>query len=249
MESNLKILAIDTSTKTGSVALTDDDRIIAETLLNIEVTHSETLLPAIENLFRKSGTSLGEIELLALTLGPGSFTGIRIGVSTMKGFAFALGKPVAGVSTLEAMAYNFPLARPEITPLLDARRGEIYSADFKWHKGGLERLSEDRALSPETILTRKRGKTIFVGDGLVRIGDRLKSSLGEKALFAPPSKSCIRGSIIADLALKKYDKGEILDPAAFTPAYLRRSEAEINREKRLLKSCSVNEREEIDNEK
>lgn len=234
----MKILAIDTSTKSGSVALTDDDNIIAERMLNREVTHSETLLPAINNIFEESGLASCDIDLFALTLGPGSFTGIRIGVSTIKGFAFALDKPVVGVSTLEALARNFPLVEEEITPLLDARRGEFYSADFKWENGELERLSEDSALSPEAILEKERGKTLFVGDGLIKMAESLEASLGEKAVFAQDNDSYIKGSVVASMALSKFHKGEILDAASFTPLYLRRSEAEINREKVLLKNCT-----------
>ena len=233
----MKILAIDTSTKAGSVAITDDEEIIAERCLNADITHSETLLPAIKNIFDESGVSSSNIDLLALTLGPGSFTGIRIGVSTIKGFAFALDKPVVGVSTLEAMARNFPQVEEEITPLVDARRGEFYTADFKWSCGELKRLSEDSALPPEAILNKERGKTFFVGDGLIKMAESLKSSLGEKAIFSPDNDSYIKGSIVAKMALKKFHEGEILDAASFTPLYLRRSEAEINREKGLLKNC------------
>lgn len=230
----MNILAIDTSTKAGSLALTCNGRIISETMLNVEVTHSETLLPTIKNMLKDAAISLGDIGLFALTLGPGSFTGIRIGVSTIKGFAFALEKPIAGVSTIEAMAHNFADSPLTITPVLDARRGEFYTADFRWNNFVLERLSEDRAVSPETFTNTNRDKTIFVGDGLSKLGTHLKERFGDMAILAPLSDSCLRGSVIASLALKKYDKGETLDPASFTPTYLRRSEAEINREKGLL---------------
>ncbi|MBE9503586.1 MAG: tRNA (adenosine(37)-N6)-threonylcarbamoyltransferase complex dimerization subunit type 1 TsaB [Proteobacteria bacterium] len=233
----MNILAIDTSTKGGSLALSCNDRIISETLLNVEVTHSETLLPAVKKILNDAGISLADIGLFALTIGPGSFTGVRIGVSTIKGFAFALEKPIAGVSTIEAMAHNFADTELTITPVLDARRGEFYTADFRWNKLEIERLSEDRAVSPETLTNTDREKTIFVGDGLTKLGKHLKERFGDMAILAPPSESYLKGSVIASLALKKYGIGETLDPASFTPTYLRRSEAEINREKGLLRGC------------
>jgi len=230
----MKILAIDTTTKTGSVALADDDTLISEAMLNDEITHSETLLPSIETMLLESGLSLGEIDLFALTLGPGSFTGIRIGVSTVKGFAFALGKPIAGVSTLEAMAHNFPDRGCTITPVMDARRGEVYTADFRWNNIELERLCDDRAVSPEALLDGVRGRTIFAGDGLVRTGEMLKTRFGDTAILASAADSRISGAVVARLARQRYFNGETLDPAAFAPVYLRRSEAEINLGKGLL---------------
>ena len=135
------------------------------------------------------------------------------------------------------MAHNFADSPLIITPVLDARRGEFYTADFRWNEFEIERLSEDRAVSPETFTNSDRDKTIFVGDGLSKLGKHLKARYGDMAVLAPLSESYLRGSVIASLALEKYGKGETLDPASFTPTYLRRSEAEINREKGLLRGC------------
>ena len=148
----LKILAIDTSTDTASIAITDGEDILVESMLNVGRTHSETLIPSFQEMLEKTQLDIKDLDLLALTLGPGSFTGVRIGTSTVKGFALALDKPVAGVSTLEALASNFPFSSLPIMPLFDARRGEIYSAMFKWEGGIIKRLSEDRAANPEDAI-------------------------------------------------------------------------------------------------
>jgi len=230
----LKILAIDTSTDTGSIAITDDEDILAESIFNVGRTHSETLIPSFQEMLEKTQLDIKDLDLLALTLGPGSFTGVRIGVSTIKGFALALEKPVAGVSTLEALASNFPFSSLPIVPLFDARRGEIYSAMFKWEGGLLKRLSEDGAVSPEDAIKEIKTKTIFVGEGLVKYGQMIKDTLGDNAVFAPRATWYVRASNVAALGLKSYKAGGGLDLATFTPSYRRKSEAEIQMEKGLL---------------
>lgn len=232
----MKILALDTSTRAGSVAITDDDAVLAESVLNIDVTHSETLLSSLKNMLDETKLGMNDIDLLALTLGPGSFTGIRIGVSTVKGFALALGKPIAGVSTLETLASNFPYASCRITPILDARKGEVYSAHFRWEGNALARLTGDRALPPEALLEEINETTLFVGDGLGRYGEMIRERLGELAVTAPSTHGFIRSSVVAALAHRQFEKGETLDPASLAPIYLRKSEAEINREKQLSKN-------------
>ncbi len=230
----MKILALDTATKSGSVAITEDETVLAESFLNLDVTHSETLLPALRDLLDKTGLAMRSINLFAVTLGPGSFTGVRIGVSTVKGFAFAMEKPVVGVSTLEAVAMNFSHTPHVINPILDARRGEVYTAAFQWEGDRLKRCSEDRAISPEELIEKIGSKTLFAGDGLIKYGDLIKEWLGNLAEFAAPEEGLIRASVIAKLGLKAFERGETLPLESFTPEYLRKSEAEVQREKRLL---------------
>jgi len=230
----LKILAIDTSTDTGSIAITDGEDILAESILNVGRTHSETLIPSFQEMLEKTQLDIKDLDLLALTLGPGSFTGVRIGASTIKGFALALDKPVAGVSTLEALASNFPFSSLPIMPLFDARRGEIYSGMFQWEEGIIKRLSEDRAASLDDAISRIETKTIFAGEGLVKYGHMIKDRLGDNAVFAPRAVWYIRASNVAALGLKSYKADGGLDIATFTPSYRRRSEAEIQMEKGLL---------------
>ena len=230
----LKILAIDTSTDTGSIAITDGEDILAESILNVGRTHSETLIPSFQEMLEKTHLDIKDLDLLALTLGPGSFTGVRIGVSTIKGFALALERPVAGVSTLEALASNFPFSSLPIMPLFDARRGEIYSAMFQWEEGIIKRLSEDRAASLEDAIKKIKTKTVFAGEGLVKYGQMIKDRLGDNAVFAPRATWYVRASNVAALGLKSYKADGGLDLATFTPSYRRKSEAEIQMEKGLL---------------
>ncbi len=230
----LKILAIDTSTDTSSIAITDGEDILVESILNVGRTHSEILIPSFQEMLEKVRLDIKDLDLLALTLGPGSFTGVRIGASTVKGFALALGKPVAGVSTLEALASNFPFSSLPIMPLFDARRGEIYSAMFKWEGGQVKRLSEDRAAIPGDAIREIKTKTIFVGDGLAKYGQIIKDTLGDNAVFAPRAVWYVRASNVAALGLKSYKEDGGLDIATFTPSYRRKSEAEIQMEKGLL---------------
>jgi len=231
----LNILAIDTSTKSGSIALSEDDKVLGETSLNINITHSETLLFSLQHLLGQCSISMDDIDLFALTIGPGSFTGVRIGVSTVKGFALATGKPVTGISTLEAMAWNFPYSSVPVVPFLDARRGEVYSASFAWDKGTFKRLHDDRTESPEEVLSSIKGEALLVGDGVEKYKDLVRTRFGSRALVVPSSHASVRASIVASLAYDKYLTGEVLDLNSFIPIYLRKSEAEINREKELLK--------------
>ena len=130
----MKILGIDTSTSCGSVGLIDGDSVIAEYLIDIPVTHSERLLGSIEHVLRQAGCSTGELDGWAISLGPGSFTGLRIGVSTIKGLAFATQKPVAGVPTLDVLAFNISPTPYLICPVLDARKGEVYAAFYRYEE-------------------------------------------------------------------------------------------------------------------
>jgi tRNA threonylcarbamoyladenosine biosynthesis protein TsaB len=235
------ILAIETSTQTGSVALVEaplnedgsyrGERILGEHTLNLPGTHSERLMPSIHTLFQEASLSVGDVQGIALALGPGSFTGLRIGVSTVKGLAYALRVPVAGIPTLDALAHNVRFASSLICPILDARKKEVYAALFRENgNGGLEKTSADWLLAPEDLCSRISEKTIFVGNGTEVYGEFIREKLGSHALFAPPELSLPRAVNIARLSLAQFRKGLTLDLFSFTPSYIRRSEAEIQYE-------------------
>ena len=224
----MKVLGIDTSTSCGSVGLIDDDSFIAEYLLNIPVTHSERLLGAIELILRESRCVLEDLDGWAISLGPGSFTGLRIGVSTVKGLAFATRKPVAGVPTLDALAHLISPTPYLICPILDARKGEVYAAFYRYEKGdNLEKISPYQAIRPEELVRKIDEKVIFIGDGVRTYGDYLQKTLPSLSTFPPSPIHVLYGSIVAKLGLEFLRKGESLDLAAFTPIYVRSSEAEI----------------------
>lgn len=225
----MKVLGIETSTLAGGAALLDGDRLVGEYTLNVRSTHSERLLSAIDRLLQDAGWTLDQLEGLAVAVGPGSFTGLRIGVSTIKGLAFSLGTPVAAVSTLEALAWALPFARGPVCPVLDARKGEVYAALFHWEGERLARDWEDQALEPEELCRRLTDPVIFVGDGITSYGTLFTERLGRRAIFAPPARRLPSPACVAQLGHARLLAGDVVDPAALAPRYLRPSEAELKR--------------------
>jgi len=221
-------LAIDTATRTAGVALLRDETVLVEYFFNLSVNHSETVLPAVHQGLKLAGIGIDGVDLFALTVGPGSFTGLRIGASTVKGLALTTGKPVVGVSTLEALAYNAFECPALICPMLDARKGEVYAALYRANGEGLfDVVMEEKATEPGDFIDRIDGDVLFLGDGLNEHAGLIRERLQGRARFAPPNRQWVRASSVALLGVKRYGKGERLDVATFTPRYLRRSEAEI----------------------
>lgn len=224
----MKILGIDTSTRCGSIGLIDGQEVIAEYLLNLPITHSERLLQAIEFVLRESRCLIQELDGWAISLGPGSFTGLRIGVSTVKGLAYATQKPVAGVSSLEVLASQISPTPFLICPILDARKEEVYTALYRYDEMDLlKRCSDYQAKKPDDLVKHIKEKVIFVGDGVKTYGNFLKDSLPAFALFPNPSLHLPHGSAVAKLGSKLLERGDCLDLKTFTPIYVRASEAEM----------------------
>ncbi len=243
------ILALETATLTGSVALVEATtpgnssnpamKVVAEITHHLPSTHSERLMPSIHNLLEGASLKIHDLEGIAVSLGPGSFTGLRIGVSTVKGLAYALKTPVVGVSTLEALACNVPYQSAVICPLLDARKKEVYAAFFQGgREGTVCRKSEDWVLSPEDLCRRVSEQTLFLGNGAEIYGEVLRKTLGPRAFFAPPELCLPRAVNVAKLSIPKFKAAQTLDLFSFTPVYIRRSEAEIHYEARGKKSES-----------
>jgi tRNA threonylcarbamoyladenosine biosynthesis protein TsaB len=224
----MKVLGIDTSTSCGSVGMIDDESIISEYLLNIPATHSERLLGAVELILKEARFAVEDLDGWAISLGPGSFTGLRIGVSTVKGLALATRKPVAGISTLDVLASQISPTPYLICPILDARKGEVYTAFYRYGQGNdLKRQSAYRAIKPEDLVKEIKERTIFIGDGVRTYGNFLRNSFPSSVLFPPHHLNVPHGSGVAKLGLELLRKGEYLDLATFTPLYIRPSEAEI----------------------
>jgi len=224
----MKVLGIDTSTSCGAVGLIDDEQVLSDTLLNIPVTHSERLLGAIEFSLREARCSIEDVEGWAISLGPGSFTGLRIGVSTVKGLAFATGKPVAGMGTLDVLASQVSPTPYLICPILDARKKEVYSAFYRYGEGGvLLRQSEDQVLRPEDLVKRINEQTILIGDGVRTYRDLLLRSLPSLAILPAAPLHIPHGSMVAKLGFQLLKKGDHLNVSTFSPIYIRTSEAEV----------------------
>lgn len=228
----MKVLGIDTSTSCGSVGLMDNGEVISDYLLNIPVTHSERLLGAIKFILREARCLIGDLDGWAISLGPGSFTGLRIGVSTVKGLAYATGKPVAGVSILDVLASQIAPTSYLICPILDARKQEVYTAFYRYEEGNsLRRQSDYQAIRPEDFVKKIKEHTIFLGEGVKTYRDFLLNSLPSLAIFPPAPLNVSHGSMVAKLGSELLQKGECLDLSNFTPLYIRPSEAELKWQK------------------
>lgn len=227
------ILGIDSSAISAGCALMDDGgRIIAEQFLNTKHTHSQTLLPMIGGMLKCAGVTTADIDCAAVTVGPGSFTGLRIGVSTVKGMCFGAGKKCVPVSSLEAIAYNFPGIDGRIVCCMDARCGQVYNAVFSSEGGVITRLCDDRAIlltELEKELSQLSGRVILAGDG----AELAYKALGGRYELAPYPLRWQRGSGVCFAARGK----ETIDPAALMPSYLRLPQAERERLAREGKSA------------
>lgn len=223
----MRVLGIETSTLTGSVALLDTDVVVAEHTLSVSTTHSERLLAAIHRLLEESGTTLGALDGLAVAIGPGSFTGLRIGLATAKGLAHASGLALAAVPTLDALAWGVPFAAYPVCPILDAKKGEVYTAVYRHRGGELERLTEYRAVRPARFLAELDGPVCFLGDGVLAYRDLIRELMGDRALFVPPARRYPSGACVADLGARRLAEGGAEDPARLVPLYIRPSEAEL----------------------
>ncbi len=228
----MKILALDSSAVVASVALCEDGELLAEYTLNNGNTHSETLLPMVESILRHFGITAKDIDLFAVSAGPGSFTGIRIGAATLKGLAFGSKKPCVGVSTPEAIATNLAVVPSLICPVMNARRGQVYTALFHSDGQVLTRLLPDSALSIAELdeLLSEYGEPVrFCGDGY----DVTLSALKKTAAIPVPHRLRHQSAYsIAQVARGMYEAGRYTDDAGLTVTYLRPSQAERERMER-----------------
>lgn len=224
----MKILAIETSTMLGGVAVADENTgLVAETRLNVKTTHSERLMSIIDYTLKESMLSLDDIDAFAVSIGPGSFTGLRIGLSTAKGLSYARGKPLITIPTLDAFAWNFPLSGHPVCLMLDARRNEVYTAVYRWKENSFDKMVEEISVKPEEILKSLQGTVLFSGEGVLLYVEMIKEIMKERALFAPTDKMVPSPSNVAMLGISKALKHEYTDPAEAVPFYIRRSEAEV----------------------
>jgi tRNA threonylcarbamoyladenosine biosynthesis protein TsaB len=225
------ILALDSSTRVGSVALVSDGALEAEYTLSVQRTHAERLLPAIAQVLKDSGRVPADLDVVAVTRGPGSFTGIRIALATAKGLAYALRRPLVGVSTLSALAYGVARLADFACPLIDARRGEAYTAVYRTlSTGEAERVTDYLALPVRDLLDRLgkyEGRIAFTGDGAALHAGVIQSVLGERAVFPAEAVAALRGAWVAALAAARLTRGETDSPATLAPLYVRPAEAEV----------------------
>ncbi len=227
----MKILAFESTAKAASVALCEDEFLIAQSYQNSGLTHSTTLMPMAEDLLRNCGVALSQVDCLAVAVGPGSFTGLRIGISTVKGLAWGAEKPCVGVSTLEAMAWPLAHLEGELCCAMDARRHQVYNALFRAHDGRLERLCPDRAISLEELAAERENcgavQTV-VGDG-AELCAADAASRGQTLKLAPPHLRYQSAWGVARAALERARAGETVSGSELAANYLRMSQAERER--------------------
>lgn len=230
---SMKILSLDASATSASVCIYDsaEDKIIGEFFINTKLTHSQTLVPMIDAILNSTKLQLSDINYFAVNTGPGSFTGIRIGVSVIKGMAMALDKPCVSISTLESMAYNFVDSSDIIVcACMDARRNQVYNALFNVKDGQIERLCDDRAISIDALyneLSALDKPVVLVGDG-AQLCYSQKSEQSDVTL-ATVSKRYQTASSVALCAENSINNNDVLSAASLMPTYLRPSQAERER--------------------
>ena len=225
------ILAFETSAKAASVALMDENKLLGESYQNTGLTHSQTIMVMAQDLLRQCGKTAQDVTAVAVAAGPGSFTGVRIGVAAAKGFSWGGELPCCGVSTLEAMALSLGVWEGYVCPVMDARRSQVYNALFRVHCGECTRVREDRAISLQDLgqdLQTLEGPVFLVGDGSNLCYNSLLESV--PALVLPREhRMHQRASGVALAAARKLAAGESCDGAALVPNYLRLSQAERER--------------------
>ncbi|MGD9239358.1 MAG: tRNA (adenosine(37)-N6)-threonylcarbamoyltransferase complex dimerization subunit type 1 TsaB [Desulfobacterales bacterium] len=224
----MKILAVDTATKSCSVAIIEAGSLSTELTSLKDQTHSKHLMELIHNALGISGFGAADIDGLAVTIGPGSFTGLRIGVSTIKGLAHALDKPVAGISSLDVLAWQCADRSYLICPLLDARKGEVYSATYRYNHDTLTPKSPETASAPEAAIQKIKEPCVFIGSGAQLYRKRISTVLGDLAHFAPQSQNIIRASSVAFLSMERFKTHDTVTAADLVPHYIRKSDAELN---------------------
>ena len=228
----MKILALETSAKSVSVAVTEKGRILGSAYQNVGLTHSRTLMPLLDAMLKNSGLTLADMGLIAVAAGPGSFTGLRIGVSAAKGLAWAQDLPCCGVSTLEAMAQNVRhMDGCTVICAMDARRQQVYNALFRAERGCLTRLTPDRAIALKELaaeIKNDENEKIIVGDG-AQLCYTYLSEQGIPCRMAPPSLVMQHAVGVAQTAGEMAARGETVSAYELVPVYLRLSQAERER--------------------
>ena len=232
----MKILALDSSGMAASVAVVEDENMLAEYTVNYKKTHSQTLLPMLDAAVQMVQLKLDTIDAIAVASGPGSFTGLRIGSATAQGLGLALDKPIIGVPTTQAMAYNLFGAGGVVCPIMDARRNQVYTGIYGFKNGHLEILEDQMAADIYQVIEKLNAlkcPVIFTGDGISVYREVIDQNIQVPAEYAPAHLNRQRASAVAALAMEYLKEGRVQTAAEHRPEYLRMSQAERERQERL----------------
>lgn len=225
----MKILAVDTATQSCSVAMADKGKLLAELTTASHRTHSTQLMDIIHHVCGTSEMAVSDVDGFAVTVGPGSFTGLRIGISAIKGLAWSLNKPVVGISSLDALAWQCTPNDYLICPLIDARKKEVYFSRYRFKRNGLQKYGIEAVASPFEAVRGVREPSLFVGTGALLYQEKISVELGELAHFAAPSQHILRASSVAGLSMARFDNQKTDDVRLLVPHYIRKSDAELKK--------------------
>ena len=233
----MKILAVDTASNVASVAIMEDNKLLGEYTVNHKRTHSQSLMPMIDELLKSLETDISNIDVFAAVTGPGSFTGLRIGITTIKSIAYAVRKPVVGITSLDSLAYNIPFCQSLICPILDARNDQVFTAIYKWEKDKLKRIEDYMGVHVSVlaeIIKKLQLHTVFLGDAALMHRNFLEMELGVFSGFAPENLMLQKASSVAQAAITRVQNDKLENCYELKPFYLRKSQAERELEKRNL---------------
>ena len=234
----MKILGMDSSGLVASIAVVENDILVAEYTVNHKKTHSQTLLPMLDEVVKMTELDLDTVDAIAVAAGPGSFTGLRIGAATVKALGLALDKPVVSVPTCHGLAYNIWGTDKIVCPILDARRNQVYTGIYRFVEDKLDVVMDQDAMGIDQLVEKlnELGKeVIFVGDGIPVYSDYIKENIKVGCSFAPAGFNRQRASSVAALGLQFYQEGKFESADDHKPIYLRKSQAEREREEQLKK--------------
>jgi tRNA threonylcarbamoyl adenosine modification protein YeaZ len=236
----MRILSIDSATEAATCSVIEDDKLLGEITFNYKKQHSVILMTIIDNLLKNINKTINDIDGFVVSKGPGSFTGLRIGMATIKGLSQGTNKPFVSISSLDALAYNLAYTDGIICPILNALRGNVYTALYSFNNNKLERLTDYMVISLEELLSllkEKNTSVTFIGDGVPLFKDSIKLSI-PNVKFAPTSLNLVKASALAELGLEKLLEGEYDDLYTSAPIYIRKSQAEREYEKRTGKDIN-----------
>jgi tRNA threonylcarbamoyladenosine biosynthesis protein TsaB len=222
------LLTIQTASPAGSVAISDGEVLLAEINLDVRKTPTEWLLQSIGELLARADLDKGDLDAIGVVRGPGSFTGLRVGLATAKGLSLAAGCPLLGISSLQCLAMQLPFTHFPVCVMLDARKKEVYSALYNWQSGCSRLVGEERVIKPEILLSEIKSETLFVGNGALAYRTLITRQLAGRAHFAPTFLNLPRAGAAAALALREWQSGHTFSADELMPTYLRPSEAELN---------------------
>lgn len=229
----MKLLCLDTSSRRFSLAVSDGEKILRYANIRLRRVLDSSMMPAIERILKNAGVALCELDGLAVGLGPGSFTSLRVGLATVKGLAFAAAKPVVGIASLDILAAGVPFADEggRICVICDARRGLLYNGVYQKRSGILERESDYALLPIDGILSQIKGDVLFVGDGVQLVRNEIQAAKHIRARFAPEKFCYPQARFLAPPALKRFQKRQTDDAAQLTPIYLYPEDCQVDKKR------------------